>query len=83
MKRPKWLLVAATLGALALVAAACGGDDEPEPRADRECTWVIGTMGALSGDAASLGQPIAQGVEYAVNEANDEGELPCELELQS
>ncbi|MDQ3916273.1 MAG: hypothetical protein M3323_13260, partial [Actinomycetota bacterium] len=82
MKRPTktWLTIVAVLAVVALVAAACNEED-PEPRADGgdpECTWVIGTMGALSGDAASLGKPIAEGVEYAVNEANDEGELPCE-----
>ncbi|MDQ4130574.1 MAG: ABC transporter substrate-binding protein, partial [Actinomycetota bacterium] len=79
-------MLVALLGALSLVAAACGGDeDEPGPGAqpeDVECTWVIGTMGALSGDAASLGRPIAQGVEYAVNQANESGELPCQLEYQ-
>ncbi|HEX2182663.1 MAG TPA: branched-chain amino acid ABC transporter substrate-binding protein, partial [Rubrobacteraceae bacterium] len=80
MGRAKWRTVAAALGVLALLAAACneeGGGEEPEAI---DCTWVIGTMGALSGDAASLGRPIAQGVEFAVNEANEEGNLPCELE---
>ena len=84
MRRPRWLLLVAMLSALSLVAAACGGDDpEPtggdEPGDNVDCEWVIGTMGALSGDAASLGRPIAQGVEYAVKQANEEGELPCEL----
>ena len=54
-----------------LLLGACGGDDVP-PRADRECTWIIGTMGALSGDYASIGQPIFQGIEYAVEEVNDD-----------
>jgi branched-chain amino acid transport system substrate-binding protein len=40
-------------------------------------------MGALSGDYATVGQPIADGVEYAVNAANEEGNLACELEFVS
>ncbi len=93
MKTPiegRRLLLVAMLSALSLVAAACGGDDDDDEAGggggggeQQDCTWVIGTMGALSGDAASLGKPIAEGVEYAVTEANEEGELPCELELQS
>ena len=87
MRKPKWLLLVAMLSALALVAAACGGDDEDGGEAGGggddekvECTWTVGTMGALSGDAASLGRPISEGVEYAVNQANEAGELPCEIE---
>ena len=87
MRKPKWLLLVAMLAALSLVAAACGGDDDEGDDAGGgggdeqvDCTWTIGTMGALSGDAASLGQPIAQGVEYAVNAAEEAGELPCKLE---
>jgi branched-chain amino acid transport system substrate-binding protein len=68
--------------ALGLLLGACGGDEAP-PRARRECTWFIGTMGALSGDYASIGQPIFQGIEYALEEVNTTGELPCTLELQS
>ena len=89
MKRSKWLTLTAMLLALALVAAACGGDDGEdggdaggggEPK---DCTWTIGTMGALSGDYATLGLPISQGVEYAVNRANEAGDLACELEFVS
>ncbi|HEX2296461.1 MAG TPA: ABC transporter substrate-binding protein, partial [Actinomycetota bacterium] len=87
MKRSKLLRLVAVLGALALVAAACGGDEtDPEAQPDGEdveCTWVIGTMGALSGDNAALGRPIAQGVEYAVTQAQEAGDLPCDLEYQA
>ena len=85
MRKSKWLRLVALLGVMALMGAACG-DDPPTngagPDGDPECTWTIGTMGALSGDAASLGQPIAEGVEFAVNQANDAGDVPCTLELQ-
>ena len=47
----------------------------PEPG----CIWTIATMGALSGDYASLGQPIAEAIEFAVHEANEQTELGCEL----
>ncbi|HEV3365501.1 MAG TPA: branched-chain amino acid ABC transporter substrate-binding protein [Acidimicrobiia bacterium] len=88
MRKSKWLMLVAMLSALSLVAAACGGDDEDgedggdDAAAPQDCTWVIGTMGALSGDAASLGRPIAQGVEYAVNQAGENLDLPCTLEYQ-
>lgn len=78
----------ALLGAVALLAAGCGDDggggstsggtSEGE---DKECTWVIGTMGALSGDFANLGVAIYEGIEYAVNQANEAGELACTLEI--
>lgn len=71
------LLVLSALG-----AAGCG-DDEPVSASRRECTWAVGTMGALSGDYASIGQPIFQGIEYAVDEANMRGELACDIELHS
>lgn len=81
MDRSKWLRLLAALAALALLTAACGDDppeDEPQSEAT-DCEWTIGTMGALSGDAASLGKPIAQGVEYAVDQANESGDVPCTL----
>ena len=85
MSRRFRLVAAAAI--LGLVAAACGGGDEPGPGAGgnepKDCTWTIATMGALSGDYASVGQPIADGVEYAVNNANEEGNLACTLEFIS
>ncbi|MGH2820735.1 MAG: branched-chain amino acid ABC transporter substrate-binding protein [Actinomycetota bacterium] len=85
MKRSRWLSSAAVASALLLLTAACaGGDDGGGGGGDQaqDCTWVIGTMGALSGDFAAIGVPIFQGIEFAVNEANDRGDLACELELQ-
>ncbi|MGH2755039.1 MAG: branched-chain amino acid ABC transporter substrate-binding protein [Actinomycetota bacterium] len=85
MKKSKWLSLAAMLLALALVAAACGGDDDDDAAGgdgeDQACTWSIGTLGALSGDLAAIGVPIFNGLEYAVNQVNETGDLACELEL--
>ncbi len=87
MKRSRWLALLALLSAVMLLAAACGGDDDDgngdDAGADEDidCNWVIGTMGALSGDNATIGQPIFQGIEFAVEELNEAGDLPCTLEL--
>jgi branched-chain amino acid transport system substrate-binding protein len=89
MKRSRWLALLALLSAVMLLAAACGGDDDDGDNGDAggeedvECTWVIGTMGALSGDFATIGEPIFQGVEYAVDELNESGDVGCTLELAS
>ncbi|MFP5298523.1 MAG: branched-chain amino acid ABC transporter substrate-binding protein [Actinomycetota bacterium] len=88
MKRSKWLTLLAMLLAVALVGAACGGDDGDDTddaggdTGAKDCTWTIGTMGALSGDYASIGQPIYNGLEYAVDHLNEAGELACTLEIQ-
>lgn len=38
-------------------------------------------MGALSGDYASIGTPILQGIQYAVDQVNKSGDLACTLKL--
>lgn len=84
MKKSKWLAMVAMLMSLALVAAACGGDDEGDGdggTAQQDCTWEIGTIGALSGDYATVGGPIHEGIEYGVQKVNEEGNLPCEVTL--
>jgi branched-chain amino acid transport system substrate-binding protein len=86
MKKSKWLSLVAALLAVALIGAACGddeGDDGDETAQQEDCTWTIGTMGALSGDFAAIGQPIFNGIEYAVNQVNESGDVACTLELQS
>ena len=88
MNRSKWFGLVAMLSVFALLGAACGDDPEPVdggPAAgDRgDCTWVIGTMGALSGDYASVGQPIADGVQFAIDEANAAERTACTLEFTS
>ena len=85
MTKSKWLRLVALLGVLALLGTACGDDEKDKSGGGdgkEACEWTIGTMGALSGDAASLGQPIAQGVEFAVDQANEAGDIPCTLKLQ-
>jgi branched-chain amino acid transport system substrate-binding protein len=85
MKKSKWLTLAALVMALSLVAVACGGDDDDGDTAGGDgggdCTWVIGTMGALSGDLATVGGPINEGIEYGIDYANENAGLPCTLEL--
>jgi branched-chain amino acid transport system substrate-binding protein len=82
MKRSKWLVFAGMLFAFTMVAAACGNSDNNNASSGGgSCTWVIGTTGALSGDYASIGVPIEQGVEAAVKQANDAGDVPCTLEI--
>ena len=89
MKKSRWLALIALLSAVMLLAAACGGDDDEgdgngaSGEGPSDCTWTIGTMGALSGDFATIGEPIFQGIEYAVAEINDAGELACTIELVS
>jgi branched-chain amino acid transport system substrate-binding protein len=83
MSQTKWFRVLALCGALAMVAVACGDDDGGGGGGGAaDCTWKIGTMGALSGDYATLGLPIFEGVQFAVDEANEAGDVPCTLELQ-
>jgi branched-chain amino acid transport system substrate-binding protein len=71
----------ALLSAFALVAASCTGNDDDLATRDRDCTWVIGTMGALSGDAAAFGVGVYRGAELAVDRAV-EMDLACNVELR-
>lgn len=82
MRKKKFALTALVC-AVALIAAGCGDDGGGTGTAsNKDCTWVIGSMGALSGDYANLGAPIYEGVEYAVDQANEAGNLACNLEIQ-
>src|SRR5688500_10898520 len=85
MARRTLFKVLALGAALAPVATACGeeegGGSGGGGEAEIDCAWKIGTVGALAGDYATLGMPIFDGIEYAVNEANEAGEVPCELEI--
>lgn len=79
MKAKKALFL---LSAIALIGAACSQPKTGTTAQPKDCTWTIATMGALSGDYASVGQPIADGVEYAIDNANTDG-LACELGFTS
>jgi branched-chain amino acid transport system substrate-binding protein len=87
MNRRRSTAMVALVSALALVTAACGGGDDGGGSAGAgggggDCTWVVGTMGALSGDLATIGQPIFEGIEYGVDVANEDFDLGCELVLE-
>lgn len=81
MTKSKWLSLAAMLLAMSMLAAACGGDGDGDDgtAAGDECQWTLGTMGALTGDAATVGGPIFKGIEYGVKTVNESGDIPCEL----
>jgi branched-chain amino acid transport system substrate-binding protein len=85
MQKSKRLARGAIVLAVALVATACGGDGGGDGGGGEAaaCTWSIGTMGALSGDFASIGQPINDGIKYAVDQVNKQGDVACELQLVS
>lgn len=48
----------------------------------KECTWVVGQLGALSGSLADIGKPIFQSVELALEQANEDPAVPCRLRLK-
>lgn len=88
MKRPRWLIRIALLGALALVAAACAEEaaEEFTPGPLGAVTVApdepikVAVFEAISGDVASLGEDQWRGVEIAVDDNG--GELvghPVEL----
>lgn len=95
MRKNKWLLAVAVLLCMALLLA-CGCTPEGETpgeetngesngEADGDKVVVkIGTVGPLSGSAASYGVNILRAVEIAVEEANESGKLGnVTLELYS
>ncbi|MEA2506033.1 MAG: branched-chain amino acid transport system substrate-binding protein [Actinomycetota bacterium] len=71
----------ALVAVLMLLAVSCSNKNNNSASGGSNCTWTIGTMGALSGPAAALGQVIEQGVAYAVDSANKKGGVPCKLSL--
>ncbi len=84
MKKNKWLLTVAVFICLALLLA-CGcapegggktnGNNGNEGANGDKVVVKIGTVGPLSGSAASYGVNILRAVEIAVDEANKSGEL--------
>ncbi|WP_221038928.1 ABC transporter substrate-binding protein [Gelria sp. Kuro-4] len=78
MGRKRWFGLAAAVVAAAVVLAGCSGS---KPAAEKEgasggseaAVIKIGTVGPLSGNAATYGQSTKHGVEIAVDEVNKAG----------
>ena len=90
--RQSVLVAFTTLSLVALAttgfALTRGPDDRAAVTNERasegdDCVWTIATMGALSGDMASVGAPVTHAVEYAVAEASEHGGLACDLQLRA
>jgi branched-chain amino acid transport system substrate-binding protein len=92
MKTPRFWLLLALVAALAVGAAACGGDDEEaEPEAAPEttdgdtgmamvdCVASIGIMGPFTGDVAAIGQEQLNWAKFAVDTFNEEHGTTFEL----
>ncbi|MGH2740665.1 MAG: branched-chain amino acid ABC transporter substrate-binding protein [Actinomycetota bacterium] len=88
MKKPRWLILVAAVAGLALVAAACGGDGEGGGGGAAEACAAdefgcaeygpgepikLGTLLAISGDTATLGQDSVNGATLAID--NRDGTL--------
>ncbi|MDQ3981804.1 MAG: branched-chain amino acid ABC transporter substrate-binding protein, partial [Actinomycetota bacterium] len=72
-------VLAGSVAATQLVVPLAGSGRAQTPPT---CTWSIGMMGALSGDAARYGRPIANGIRLAVDLANRERDLACALAVR-
>ncbi len=72
-------VLAGLVAATQLVVPLAGSGRAQAPA----CTWSIGMMGALSGDAARYGKPIANGIRLAVDLANRERDLPCAVAVHA
>lgn len=72
--------------AIVLAGCATAGSTEAGPGGDdtntsSEGPITIGYIGALSGGSASLGVPIQHGIELAIEQINDSGDLDREIKL--
>lgn len=95
MSKRRWFLVIALLGALTLVAAACGDGDGGDAGGDGAVEDAIGTvtigagepikiasLQAISGEVASLGTDQVRAIEIAIEDKGGEL-LGHSIELQS
>jgi len=75
----------ATLAVALVVLGACGGtddDDDAGGAADDAKTLKIGVIAPLTGDLSALGLGIRNGVDLAIQQANEEDKIPgYKLEL--
>jgi branched-chain amino acid transport system substrate-binding protein len=78
------LVAIATAATVTLAACATAGSGSAAPADGSSDGPVrIGYIGALSGGSASMGVPLQQGMQLAIAELNESGELERELELIS
>ncbi|HVE73535.1 MAG TPA: branched-chain amino acid ABC transporter substrate-binding protein [Mycobacteriales bacterium] len=73
------LAVPLAVGALALTACGDDNDNGDSGNGDSKKTYTIAFQGPLSGDNAAIGENEANGVELAVTQANEKGDLPFTL----
>jgi branched-chain amino acid transport system substrate-binding protein len=77
----------APLAAAALALSACGGTTGSDTDAGdgggdkKKCDLKIGMFGALTGDAANLGQAIKKGMQLAIDQHNEKN-ADCKVKLQ-
>ncbi len=74
------LALPVALGALALTACGSGDGDGGTAGGDDKPTYKIAFQGPISGDNAAIGENEGNGVELAVELANEKGDLPFTLE---
>jgi branched-chain amino acid transport system substrate-binding protein len=78
----KWrFVVVAMLATLSIVAAACG--KSTSTGTSSKPAYKIGFMGALTGAYAQLVVGAEKGAKLAIKQANDKGDLPVTLSLDS
>jgi ABC-type branched-subunit amino acid transport system substrate-binding protein len=81
MKRAARAVRILTLSGLLL--AGCTGSEPPRSDDEPECTWVVGTMGGLSGEGSETNIRIFRAIELAVDTALERSEVACQIELAS
>lgn len=70
-----------TVGGLLLTG--CTGSEPPQSDDAPNCTWVVGTMGGLSGEGSEENVRIFRAIELAVDTALERSNVECQLELAS
>ncbi len=66
-----------------LLSAGCTGSEPPRSDDTPNCTWVIGTMGALSGEGSEGSVRIFRAIELAIDTASERADVECKVELAS
>jgi branched-chain amino acid transport system substrate-binding protein len=75
------LAVPLAVGAMALAACGSSGGSGGSGSSSNQKTYTIGFQGPLSGGNAALGINEKFGVQLAVKQANDKGDLPFKLQV--